>query len=326
MSDKVMGPTGAGGATAAAGVAADDIGAVVRGAAGSTPLSGATHARCSPSMASILACDLIGTADGAFRGGGAEALTRETGPVEGFDRATYGDGFADVYDEWYGSLGDVEATIACLDELGDSGPLLELGVGTGRLARPLATHGRRVTGVDASSPMLSRLCAGDVQPPMLTVVQADMAWLPFTADAFGLAFVAYNTLFNLPDLESQRHCFASVRHVLRDGGSFVVETFVPDEDDRARNGVETRSIAIDRVVLSASRLDPITQTIAGQHVEITERGVRLRPWFLHYLHPTQLDDLATETGFTLEQRWADWSKTPFTDDATTHVSVYRCVP
>ena len=135
-----------------------------------------------------------------------------------------------------------------------------------------------------------------------------MASLPFAGDVFALAFVAYNTIFNLPDLDSQRSCFRSVRRVLRAGAAFVVEAFVPDEDDRPRNGVEARSIEIDRVVLAASRLDPVTQTIAGQHVEITASGVRLRPWFLHYLHPGQLDELATETGFALEHRWASWQQ------------------
>ena len=79
------------------------------------------------------------------------------------------------------------------------------------------------------------------------------------------------------------------------------------------------------MVLAASRLDPATQTIAGQHIEITESGMRLRPWFLHYLHPGQLDELATETGFALEHRWASWHQDAFTDDSDAHVSVYRCV-
>jgi ubiquinone/menaquinone biosynthesis C-methylase UbiE len=252
-------------------------------------------------------------------------IARQTGSVEGFGRATYGDSFADVYDDWYGSLGDVGAAIACLDGLAHPGPLLELGVGTGRLARPLTARGREVIGLDASAAMLSRLRARDENPPLVRAVQADMACLPFADGTFPLAFVAYNTLFNLPDLDRQRHCFGSVRRVLRDDGVFVVEAFVPDEDDRPRNGVETRSIEIDHVILAASRLDPVTQTIRGQHVEITERGVRLRPWFLHYLHPNQLDALATEAGFALEQRWAGWNKHRFTDEAATHVSVYRCV-
>ena len=87
---------------------------------------------------------------------GRAARPRETGPMEGFGRSTYGDGFADVYDDWYGSLGDVEdRNDRAWTRSRVRGPLLELGVGTGRLARPLALRGRDVTGIDASAAMLA---------------------------------------------------------------------------------------------------------------------------------------------------------------------------
>ena len=170
--------------------------------------------------------------------------------------------------------------------------------------------------IDASPAMLARLGDDDLVPPRLRAVRADMANLPFTGQVFALVFVAYNTLFNLPDLDGQRSCFESVRRVLRDGAAFVVEAFVPDEDDRPRDGVEARSIEIDRVVLTASRLDPATQTIAGQHVEITaSRGAAtsvVPP--LPASGPTRRARRQRQAS-RLEHRWASWRRDAFTDDS-----------
>jgi hypothetical protein len=114
-----------------------------------------------------------------------------------------------------------------------------------------------------------------------------------------------------------------VGNCLAPGGAFVVEAFVPRPDDESVQGVAVRDIAIDRVVMTASRLDHVDQTITGQHIEIRESGIRLRPWFLHYLHPEQIDELAAAAGLHLEQRFAGWHREPFDDDSDAHVSVYR---
>ena len=201
--------------------------------------------------------------------------------------------------------------------------MLELGVGTGRLARPLAARTATVFGVDASAAMLSRLVGHLETDATIHGVRADMARLPFASGTFALAFVAYNTLFNLPDLDSQRWCFDSVASCLATGGAFVIEAFVPRPDDESVQGVAVRDIAIDRVVMTASRLDHVDQTITGQHIEIRESGIRLRPWFLHYLHPEQIDELAATAGMPLEKRFAGWHREPFGDDSDSHVSVYR---
>lgn len=311
MSDNVIGPTGAGGATD--GSARGDVGVRPRAGrgTGSTPLSGATQALSLGSTFSILARRAVSEG--------------QTGPMEGYDRSTYGDGFADVYDDWYASLGDTQAAVDCLSQLAGRGSLLELGVGTGRLAVPLASRGVPVVGLDTSSAMLAkwREHSRDRSPPKAT--RADMTALPFKRGAFTAVFVAYNTVFNLPDEESQRRCFESVRGSLRDRGVFAVEAFVPAEDHLPRGGVEVRRVTIDDVVFTASRLDPINQTIEGQHVHLSESGIRLRPWFLHYLHPAQLDDIASSVGFTLQHRWAGWRREPYSEDADSHVSVYQRV-
>ena len=243
--------------------------------------------------------------------------------MDGYQASTYGDAFADVYDEWYPGLNDPEAVADLLDGLDDGGRVLELGVGTGRLARPLAARGRMVIGVDASAAMLSRLAGQAEVGGMTRGVKADMARLPLASGAFGLVFVAYNTLFNLPDLDRQRWCFDSVSRCLGPGGAFVIEAFVPRPDNESAQGVAVRDIAIDRVVMTASRLDHVDQTISGQHIEIRESGIRLRPWFLHYLHPEQIDEMAAAAGMPLEQRFSGWHREEFDENSETHVSVYR---
>jgi SAM-dependent methyltransferase len=242
--------------------------------------------------------------------------------MEGYDRSTYGDGFADVYDDWYADLGDPEEVADRLFELAPSGRLLELGVGTGRLAVCAAARGLAVVGVDTSTAMLERLRrapAGSV----VRAVRADMAELPCRSSTFDVVLAAYNTLFNLPDPKTKRRCLESVRRCTRPGGAVVIEAFVPPVATGDRDGVTVREVGVDHVVLTASMLDATTQEIAGQHIEIRSSGIRLRPWFLHYLHPDELDELAASTGLRLESRWAGWSREPFDDDSDSHVSVYR---
>jgi SAM-dependent methyltransferase len=246
--------------------------------------------------------------------------------VEAHDPRLYGESFADVYDDWYGDLGDLDATVALLADLADGGPVLELGVGTGRLALPLAGRGLEVHGIDASEAMVARLQAKPGSERVrVTVGDMTTPLAPGGADRrFALVFVANNTLFNLPTGAGQAACFAGVAAVLRPGGCFVVEAFVPSDDpDGPTGGVEARTVALDHVVLTVTKRDPTTQTVAGQHVEIRESGIRLRPWVLRYAHPAELDGMAAAAGLALAERWAGWRREPFGADSGVHVSVYR---
>jgi len=122
----------------------------------------------------------------------------------------------------------------------------------------------------------------------------------------------------------QRRCFDEVSGLLSSDGLFVIEAFVPDLPEHEDNSVKVRSIDAARLVLTASVVDRKAQTITGQHVDITEKGIELRPWVVHYQTPAQLDGLAAAAGFVLESRWADYDCTPFDPDTSpTHVSVYR---
>ncbi len=246
--------------------------------------------------------------------------------MEGFDDSTYGDAFADVYDEWYADVTDVEATVGRVLALaGAGGRVLELGVGTGRLALPMAAAGLTVSGIDSSAAMLARLAAldhGDGVEAHLGDMVDDLPRADSDA-GFDVALAAYNTFFNLLDADRQRRCFRAVAHRLRPGGRFVVEAYVPDRSIAAGSDVTVRSMSVDRVVLSVSQHDPDVQRASGQFVEITEAGgVRLRPWAIRWAGPAELDVMAVDAGLELESRWADMAGTPFDTGATQHVSVY----
>lgn len=248
--------------------------------------------------------------------------------VDGYGASTYGDRFADVYDEWYADLPDTGPTVDRVAALAGPGRrVLELGAGSGRLAVPLTDRGLEVWAVDASAAMLERLKARPGGGRVHTVVDdmAELADPRLAGGRFAVALCAFNTLFNLTDTDAQRRCLGRVGDLLAPEGVLVVEAFVPPpggEGDAAVAAVEPRHIGLDEVVLTVSRLDPGTRTITGQYVQITERGVRLRPWVLHYATPGELDELAAGAGLVLVERHAGWRGEPFGPEADVHVSVY----
>jgi len=245
--------------------------------------------------------------------------------VERYTAASYGDAFADVYDDWYRGVSDVDATVALLERLAgeaSSGAVLELGAGTGRLAVPLARTGLAVCAVDASAAMLDRLHDRDPEGTVTTILGDMVDDLP--SGPFGVVLVAYNTFFNLLSAARQAACFASVAARMSPGGSFVVEAFVPEDPPREGSHVEVRSMAATEVVLSVSTHRPAEQCAEGQFVQFVDGApVRLRPWSIRYAAPTELDAMATTAGLVLKHRWEDVAGTPFVADSPRHVSIYR---
>jgi SAM-dependent methyltransferase len=247
--------------------------------------------------------------------------------VRGYDQRSYGDGFADVYDDWYADVTDVAATVARMVEIaGEGARVLELGVGTGRLAVPMADAGLRVVGVDSSEAMLARLAERDIDGRVEAIL-ADMADIAgaLPAGPFDAVLIAYNTIFNLVGDGEQQRLFQHVAARLEPNGAFLVEAFVPDfapGDGTSEVGV--RSMAVDHVVLSVSVNRPAEQLAEGQFVQFSESGgVRLRPWSIRWATPAQLDAMAAAAGLQLDERMADMSGAPFADDSTQHVSIYR---
>jgi SAM-dependent methyltransferase len=247
----------------------------------------------------------------------------------------YGDAFADVYDEWYSESFDTDGAVEALVALAGPGPVVELGVGTGRLALPLAAQGLTVVGLDASPSMFEKLAA---KPGATTVhtLLADMAEVgPAIAAAGGaipradyrLAFCAYNTFLNLDTEEAQRLCLEGCASILAADGALVVEAYVPAPPETVpRTSLDVARVTTDQVVLTATEHDAAAQVVTGQHIELRDGTVRMRPWRVRYLTPEQLDAMAADAGLVLAERWADWQRTPFDDDCDSHVSVYRPVP
>jgi len=238
--------------------------------------------------------------------------------AQGFTAETYGESFADVYDEWYPDVSDTEATVEFIGRFGSAHRLLEMGVGTGRLAKPLRAANHDVIGIDASLSMLGQADGANAA--------ADMAQLSLRSNTFDTVLIATNTLFNLATEAEQRACFAEARRVLRLGGRLIVEAFVPpDPEPQLDQLVSTKSIEADRVVLTATIRDDNDQTITGQHIEITEAGTRLRPWRIRFASPAQLDEMAAAHALRLGDRFGDWDCSVYTDDSTRHISVWTAV-
>jgi SAM-dependent methyltransferase len=244
------------------------------------------------------------------------------GSPEGYDAARYGEEIADVYDDLPTHPADADAAAACLAELAGSGPALELAIGTGRIALPLARRGVVVSGIDASEAMVAKMRAkpGGERIPVTIGDFADVD----VDGGFALVFVVYNTFFALLDQATQQRCFQRVAEHLGAGGRFVIEAFVPDVTRFERHQhVEVRHVGADAAMLSVSRHYPATQRVDSLLLQLGEGGTRAWPVHIRYSYPSELDLMAQQAGLTLEQRWGGWRRQPFTDDSVKHVSVYR---
>lgn len=218
--------------------------------------------------------------------------------------------------------GDEVAAVACLEQLANAGPALELGIGTGRIALPLAARGIRVDGVDISPPtvaLMRKRPGGD----SISVVIGDLADVPVPG-TYNLIYVVWNTLFNLPSQESQVRCFRNVAAHLADKGAFVVEAYVPSYLHRLRNNqyVDAEGIEADKVHLDVLRHDPATQLLEESHVSISSEGIHLCPVVQRYAWPSELDLMAQIAGLRLKNRWGAWNREPFIPSSELHVSVY----
>jgi SAM-dependent methyltransferase len=241
--------------------------------------------------------------------------------MRGFDPfQAFGEEVARTYDD--SPRGDEAAAVAFLERVAQGGPALELAIGTGRIALPLAARGIRVDGVEISPDMVARLRAkpgGD----QIAVTVGDFADVPVEG-SYRLIFVVFNTLFNLLTQDDQVRCFENVAARLTDDGVFVVETLVPTFLHRLRDNqhVDAEAIAVDEVRLDVARHDPVTQTLDESHVVLTREGVRLFPIVARYAWPSELDLMARIAGLRLRERWGGWQGEPFTADSRLHVSVY----
>jgi SAM-dependent methyltransferase len=242
--------------------------------------------------------------------------------MTGFDDpAFYGDRWADLYDEHHGGM-DPSAAAEFLAGLAGDGRALELGIGTGRVALPLAGRGIAVEGVDASAAMVAQMRAkpgGEAIP----VVMGDMAQVPVDGP-FRLVYLVFNTLFGLLSQHRQADCFRGAARVLGPGGAFVIECFVPDlaRFDRGQR-VQAVAVTEDSATIEVSRHDAALQRVTSQIITLDAQGVHLGPVALRYSWPGELDLMASSAGLRLAERYGDWDRRPFDSGSAKHISVYQ---
>ncbi|WP_041840567.1 methyltransferase domain-containing protein [Actinoplanes friuliensis] len=236
------------------------------------------------------------------------------------DPAFFGDRWAGRYDDL--SQGpDPTAAVDFLAGLAPAGSsVLELAIGGGRVAIPLARRGFAVEGVEASQAVVDRLrtISGGESLPVLT---GDMADVP-NPGPFPLVYVVWNSLFNLTAQDRQVDTFRNVARVLEPGGVFVLECYVPDVaayDSQFR----TDAVHEDSAGFTLTVHDRIAQRIEMQHVTVDATGFRLLPTAHRYCWPAELDLMARLAGLRLRERWSDWHRAPFTSRSADHISVYE---
>ncbi|GGZ86686.1 methyltransferase [Streptomyces subrutilus] len=235
----------------------------------------------------------------------------------------YSDDHAADYDRWFAKPGVTAATVDSLALLAGEGRVLELGVGTGRIALPLARRGFDVHGVEASQSMADRLRA---KPggESVRVTLGDFAEVPVEG-VFSLVLVVGGTLFELPSHQDIQRCLTAAAEHLEAEGVLVLDAHVPEAlAVAAASGVpEVVSESEDHLILCHRRIDPSTATYHSHYlVHEADRTHHLRVRF-HYASPRELDLMAQRAGLRLRTRLGSWAGGPFTRDSAYHVSVYE---
>lgn len=210
-----------------------------------------------------------------------------------------------------------------LEALAAGGPVLELAVGTGRVAVPLLERGVAVTGIELSTAMVGQL-RRRVDEERLPVVVGDMATTVVPgAGAFALVYLVWNTISNLRTQAEQVQCFRNAAHHLRPGGRFVVELGVP-QVQRLLPGSPAVPVRLDEDHLVFDTFDLATQESASHHYHRDPDGsVRHGVGHFRYIWPAECDLMAQLAGLEPESRTADWVGTPFDASSRSHVSVWR---
>jgi len=243
--------------------------------------------------------------------------------VKEYGTKTFGELNAGRYDAMYEQMMGTETrdSVETLAELAGGGKVLELAIGTGRVALPLAARGLTVHGIEASEEMVAKLRekpGGHAIPVKI----GDMAEVRVN-DTFDLIYLVFNTIFNLTTQEAQVRCFHNAARHLNAGGVFVVETVVPDlsgfVDGQRMKGSWAR---MDSARFEIAIHDPVVQTIAFQRIVISEGDTRMTPHFMRYAWPSELDLMAQLAGLERRERWAWWDRSPFTAGSKSHVTVY----
>ena len=235
----------------------------------------------------------------------------------------FGEPVADRYDETSNAMFDpavVEPAVDFLAGLAEGGRALELGVGTGRIALPLAARGVPVHGIDLSRAMVRRLRAKPGGEG-IEVTVGDFATTRVEG-SFRLAYIVWNTIMNLTTQAEQVACFRNAAAHLEPGGRFVVEVGVPD---LRRLPYGERFVIFDasETHWGVDEYDVANQGLISHHFEISPDGVEKSSGPFRYVWPAELDLMAQLAGMELRERWAGWGREAFESDSRQHVSVWQ---
>jgi SAM-dependent methyltransferase len=238
---------------------------------------------------------------------------------EGF----FGEHDAELYDRSTGEefdAGVIQATVDFLAGLAGDGRVLELGVGTGRIALPLAGRGIAVHGIDLSQPMVDQLRAkrgGDA----IQITIGDFSTVRVDG-SFSLAYLVYNTIENLTTQDAQVACFENVARHLAPGGRFVIECAIPDLR-RLPHGETSNVFDLSPSHWGIDEYDVATQGLISHHFTRVGDEIEYSSGPFRYVWPSELDLMARIAGMRLVERWSGWRREPFTSDSRKHISVWR---
>jgi SAM-dependent methyltransferase len=248
----------------------------------------------------------------------SDQMERPVGPDGYFDERV-----AATYDEETAAMSTPEAVEPVVDflvRLAGSGRALELGIGTGRIAIPLARRGVPVHGIELSKAMAARLGAKPGGED-IGVTIGDFASTPIEG-AFSLAYLVFNTIMNLTTQEAQVECFRNVSRHLEPGGCFVIEVGVPGLQ-RLPPGQTIQDFDVTETSWGLDEYDVVRQGLKSHYFRFVDGEVRHSSIPFRYVWPAELDLMAQLAGMHLRERWGGWKREPFTSESRQHVSVWE---
>ena len=214
----------------------------------------------------------------------------------------------------------VDPVVDFLADLAGHGAALELGIGTGRIALPLAQRGVRVHGIDLSAAMVARLRAKP-GAEQIGVTIGDFATTTVEG-RFSVAYLVFNTINNLTTQDGQVACFQNVAAHLEVGGCFVIEVGVPGLQ-RLPPGETVRAFKVSATRLGFDEYDVVSQGLISHHYSVVDGNLDFVSVPFRYVWPSELDLMARLAGMRLRERWSGWKREPFTSDSIKHVSVWE---
>ena len=239
------------------------------------------------------------------------------------DDGYFDESIAARYDESSADMFDLQVVAPAADLLADlagDGRALELGIGTGRIALPLAQRGVPVHGIDLSNAMVARLR----EKPGAEEIGVTIGDFSTTRveGVFSLAYLVYNTILNLTTQEAQVACFANVAAHLEPGGCFLIEVMVPDLR-RLPPGQTVVPFHVSDDRWGFDKYDVASQGLSSHHFETVEGRIQYFSMPFRYVWPAELDLMARIAGMNLRERWSGWNREPFTSESTKHVTVWQ---